>query len=145
MRRFGRTGLSICTCSTATLTPSTTLPTHYEPERCRTLHGQHLLTRVPKRALLSLSQGRRGHHGRHHIPSTVSRRGPRPIGPSGGTTPGALCPRWPSCWWGGVLTEQHDEWAEARPKGEKRRDGVRTTACYGTSGMSPKVSGASTR
>ena len=30
-----------------------------------------------------------GHHG---IPATVSRRGPRPIGPSGGTTPGALCP-----------------------------------------------------
>ena len=34
----------------------------------------------------------RGHHGPHHLPATVSRRGPRPIGPSGGTTPGALCP-----------------------------------------------------
>ena len=33
-----------------------------------------------------------GHHGTHHLPATVSRRGPRPIGPSGGTTPGALCP-----------------------------------------------------
>ena len=32
MRRFGRTGLSICTCSTATLTPSTTLPPHHEPD-----------------------------------------------------------------------------------------------------------------
>ena len=31
-------------------------------------------------------------HGAHHLPATVSRRGPRPIGPSGGTTPGALCP-----------------------------------------------------
>ena len=31
-------------------------------------------------------------HGPHHLPATVSRRGPRPIGPSGGTTPGALCP-----------------------------------------------------
>ena len=30
-------------------------------------------------------------HGAHHLPATVSRRGPRPIGPSGGTTPGALC------------------------------------------------------
>ena len=34
----------------------------------------------------------RGHHGPHHLPATVSRRGPRPIGPSGGTTSGALCP-----------------------------------------------------
>ena len=51
-----------------------------------------LLTRVPKRALLSLSKGRRGHHGTHHLPATVSRRGPRPIGPGGGTTPGALSP-----------------------------------------------------
>ena len=31
-------------------------------------------------------------HGPHHLPATVSRRGPRPTGPSGGTTPGALCP-----------------------------------------------------
>ena len=31
-------------------------------------------------------------HGPHHLPATVSRRGPRPIGPNGGTTPGALCP-----------------------------------------------------
>ena len=46
------------------------------------------LTRVPKRALLSLSKGRRG----HHLPATVSRRGPRPIGSSGGTTPGAVSP-----------------------------------------------------
>ena len=29
----------------------------------------------------------RGHHGAHHLP--VSRRGPRPIGPSGGTTSGS--------------------------------------------------------
>ena len=35
---------------------------------------------------------RRGHHGTHHLPATVSRRGPRPIESSGGTTPGALCP-----------------------------------------------------
>ena len=27
----------------------------------------------------------------HHLPATVSRRGPRPTRPSGGTTPGALC------------------------------------------------------
>ena len=31
-------------------------------------------------------------HGTHHLPATVSRRGPRTIGPSGGTTPGALSP-----------------------------------------------------
>ena len=61
-------------------------------QRCRTHFMANLLTRVPKRALLSLSKGRRGHHGPHHLPATVSRRGPRPIGPSGGTTPGALCP-----------------------------------------------------
>ena len=61
-------------------------------QRCRTHFMANLLTRVPKRALLSLSKGRRGHHGAHHRPATVSRRGPRPIGPSGGTTPGALCP-----------------------------------------------------
>ena len=34
----------------------------------------------------------RGHHGTHHLPATVSRRGPRPAGPSGGTTSGALSP-----------------------------------------------------
>ena len=61
-------------------------------QRCRTHFMANLLTRVPKRALLSLSKGWRGHHGTHHLPATVSRRGPRPIGPSGGTTPGALCP-----------------------------------------------------
>ena len=61
-------------------------------QRCRTHFMANLLTRVPKRALLSLSKGWRGHHGAHHLPATVSRRGPRPIGPSGGTTPGALCP-----------------------------------------------------
>ena len=31
-------------------------------------------------------------HGAHHLPTTISRRGPRPIGSSGGTTPGALSP-----------------------------------------------------
>ena len=31
-------------------------------------------------------------HGAHHLPATVSRRGPRPTGPNGGTTPGALSP-----------------------------------------------------
>ena len=66
-------------------------------QRCRTHFMANLLTRVPKRALLSLSKGRCGHpgpssHGTHHLPATVSRRGPRPIGPSGGTTPGALSP-----------------------------------------------------
>ena len=34
----------------------------------------------------------RGHHGAHHLPATVSRRGPRPTRPSGGTTPGAVSP-----------------------------------------------------
>ena len=33
-----------------------------------------------------------GHHGAHHLPATVSCRGPRPTGPNGGTTPGALSP-----------------------------------------------------
>ena len=64
-------------------------------QRCRTHFMANLLTRVPKRALLSLSKGWRGHpgpssHGAHHLPATVSRRGPRPVGPSGGTTPGGL-------------------------------------------------------
>ena len=31
-------------------------------------------------------------HGTHHLPATVSRRGPRPTRPSGGTTPGAVSP-----------------------------------------------------
>ena len=61
-------------------------------QRCRTHFMANLLTRVPKRALLSLSKGWRGHHGAHHLPATVSRRGPRPIGPSSGTTSGALSP-----------------------------------------------------
>ena len=61
-------------------------------QRCRTHCMANLLTRVPKRALLSLSKGWRGHHGAHHLPATVSRRGPRPIGSGGGTTPGALSP-----------------------------------------------------
>ena len=60
-------------------------------QRCRTHFMANLLTRVPKRAqpgvatqdLLAWSAP---------SPATVSRRGPRPIGPSGGTTPGALCP-----------------------------------------------------
>ena len=60
-------------------------------QRCRTHFMANLLTRVPKRAqpgvatqdLLACT---------HHLPATVSRRGPRPIGPSGGTTPGALSP-----------------------------------------------------
>ena len=33
--------------------------------------GYLRLTRVPKRALLSLSKGRRDHHGPHHLPATV--------------------------------------------------------------------------
>ena len=42
-------------------------------QRCRTHFMANLLTRVPKRALLSLSKGRRGHpgpssHGAHHLP-----------------------------------------------------------------------------
>ena len=59
-------------------------------QRCRTHFMANLRTRVPKRTLLRLSKGRRGHHGTHHLPATVSRRGPRPTGPSGGTTPGAF-------------------------------------------------------
>ena len=50
------------------------------------LHGQ------PAHPSAQACPTRRGHHGPHHLPATVSRRGPRPIGPSGGTTPGALCP-----------------------------------------------------
>ena len=56
-------------------------------QRCRTHFMANLLTRVPQAC-----PTRCGHHGPHHLPATVSRRGPRPIGPSGGTTPGALCP-----------------------------------------------------
>ena len=50
------------------------------------LHGQ------PAHPSAQACPTRRGHHGPHHLPATVSCRGPRPIGPSGGTTPGALCP-----------------------------------------------------
>ena len=50
------------------------------------LHGQ------PAHPSAQARPTRRGHHGTHHLPATVSRRGPRPIGSSGGTTPGALCP-----------------------------------------------------
>ena len=70
-------------------------------QRCRTHFMANLLTRVPKRAELlgdNLGGAGRCQAGlatmvrAHHLPATVSRRGPRPIGPSGGTTPGALCP-----------------------------------------------------
>ena len=57
-------------------------------QRCRTHFMANLLTRVPNLAW----PPRTFSHGAHHLPATVSRRGPRPIGPSGGTTPGALCP-----------------------------------------------------
>ena len=56
-------------------------------QRCRTHFMANLLTRVPKRAQPGVAT-----HGAHHLPATVSRRGPRPIGSSGGTTPGALSP-----------------------------------------------------
>ena len=55
-------------------------------QRCRTHFMANLLTRVP-----SACPTWSGHHGTHLVPATVSRRGPRPIGPSA-TTPGALCP-----------------------------------------------------
>ena len=66
-------------------------------QRCRTHFMANLLTRVPKRAQPGVAHPGRpipsgGTHGPHHLPATVSRRGPRPIGPSGGTTPGALSP-----------------------------------------------------
>ena len=57
-------------------------------QRCRTHFMANLLTRVPNLAW----PPRAFSHGPHHLPATVSRRGPRPIGPSGGTTPGALSP-----------------------------------------------------
>ena len=40
-------------------------------QRCRTHFMANLLTRVPRRALLSLSKGRRDHHGAHHLPAAV--------------------------------------------------------------------------
>ena len=55
-------------------------------QRCRTHFMANLLTRVPKRAQPGVAT-----MVRTNLPATVSRRGPRPIGPSGGT-PGALCP-----------------------------------------------------
>ena len=39
--------------------------------RCRTHFMANLLTRVPKRVLLSLSKGRRDHHSPHHLPAAV--------------------------------------------------------------------------
>ena len=67
-------------------------------QRCRTHFMANLLTRVPKRAQPGVATQDLPSHGPHHLPATVSRRGPRPIGPSGGTTPGASLPRWPNCW-----------------------------------------------
>ena len=40
-------------------------------QRCRTHFMANLLTRVPQRALLSLSKGRRHRHGSHHLPAAV--------------------------------------------------------------------------
>ena len=40
-------------------------------QRCRTHFMANLLTRVPKRVLLSLSKGRRDHHSPHHLPAAV--------------------------------------------------------------------------
>ena len=57
-------------------------------QRCRTHFMANLLTRVPKRA----QPGVATMVVPHHLPATVSRRGPRPTRPSGGTTPGALSP-----------------------------------------------------
>ena len=52
-------------------------------QRCRTHFMANLLTRVPKRAQPGVAT---------IYQQLSSRRGPRPTGPSGGTTPGALCP-----------------------------------------------------
>ena len=40
-------------------------------QRCRTHFMANLITRVPKRVLLSLSKGRRDHHSPHHLPAAV--------------------------------------------------------------------------
>ena len=50
-------------------------------QRCRTHIMANLLIRVPKWSLLSLPKGCGGHFGTHHLPATVSRRGPRSTGP----------------------------------------------------------------
>ncbi len=50
------------------------------------LHGQ------PAHPSVQACPTWRGHHGTHHLPATVSRRGPQPIGPSSGTTSGGLSP-----------------------------------------------------
>ena len=60
-------------------------------QRCRTHFMANLLPECPSAPNLAWPP-RAFSHGPHHLPATVSRRGPRPIGPSGGTTPGALCP-----------------------------------------------------
>ena len=92
-------------------------PPQHEPDAPRTYFMANLLTRVPKPALSSLSQGRRGHHGTHHLPVTFSRRDPRPIGPSDGTTPGALL-QVAELPVGAALAEQHDQWAKPAPRGK---------------------------
>ena len=55
-------------------------------QRCRTHFMTNLLTRVPKRAVLSLSKGWSGHHGAHHLPADHGRGGPCPAGPGGVAT-----------------------------------------------------------
>ena len=60
-------------------------------QRCRTHFMANLPPECPSVPNLAWLP-RTFSHGAHHLPATVSRRGPRPIGPSGGTTPGALCP-----------------------------------------------------
>ena len=59
-------------------------------QRCRTHFMVNLLTRVPKRSLLSLPKGRRGHHGAHHLQTALPRGGPRPGAAGDSSTPGAL-------------------------------------------------------
>ena len=56
-------------------------------QRCRTHFMANLLTPSTQ-----ARPTRCGHHGAHHLPATVSRRGPWPTGPNGGTTQGAFSP-----------------------------------------------------
>ena len=60
----------------------------------------NLLTPSAKRALLSWSKGRCGHHGAHHLPATVSRNRPSPT-PPGFPAPvrPTPCAPWATAWW----------------------------------------------